>query len=329
MKCVCLLTLSHCTITDFEEWKYAWESENGCSMVKATGTKTKLDTKAIYFYCNRTGKYKCQSSGKRNSKSHGSPKMDAHCTAGIQLIQQEKGLHVMLHKTHYGHSISLGKIRLSRRDRLAIAGQLAQGISFERILDDVRDTVGATFQRLHLLCKKDQNNIEHSFSLRTTERHAIDSISMKAWFDDMVTKGCECPVLLYKMQGCEKPDIGDATGLGVNDFALVIQTLLQDEIMRSCAHNDIVCADATHGTNSYDFQLISALAVDEFGEGYPFGWCLSNREDQAVMFNFFKALKLNAGVVQPKWIMADDAEQYMGVCLWRTTTKVTLHLACG
>ena len=100
-----------------------------------------------------------------------------------------------VHKTHYGHGLSLGKIRLSKRDQLTIAGQIAQGVSFERILDNVRDTVGANFNRMHLLTKKDLNNIERSFSLRTTERHPIDSVSVKAWVDDMMTKGSDSPVL--------------------------------------------------------------------------------------------------------------------------------------
>ena len=29
----------------------------------------------------------------------------------------------------------------------------------------------------------------------------------------------------------------------------------------------------THGTNSYDFNLVTVLVVDEFGEGYPIAWC--------------------------------------------------------
>ena len=29
-----------------------------------------------------------------------------------------------------------------------------------------------------------------------------------------------------------------------------------------------VCTDATHGTNMYDFNLITVLVVDEFGEEF-------------------------------------------------------------
>ena len=28
-----------------------------------------------------------------------------------------------------------------------------------------------------------------------------------------------------------------------------------------------ICMDATHGTNAYDFNLITAVVIDEFGEG--------------------------------------------------------------
>ena len=31
----------------------------------------------------------------------------------------------------------------------------------------------------------------------------------------------------------------------------------------------VVCVDATHGTNAYDFKLITLLVVDEYGEAFP------------------------------------------------------------
>ena len=85
---------------------------------------------------------------------------------------------------------------------MTIAGQLAQGVTFEKILDNVCDSVDSKFQRVHLITKKDLTNIERSFSLRSRERHAIDAISVKAWVDDMTSKGSDTPVLLYKVQGC-------------------------------------------------------------------------------------------------------------------------------
>ena len=41
----------------------------------------------------------------------------------------------------------------------------------------------------------------------------------------------------------------------------------------------VICIDSTHKTTGYDFLLITVMVVDEYGEGYPVAWCLSNRED--------------------------------------------------
>ena len=72
----------------------------------------------------------------------------------------------------------------------------------------------------------------------------------------------------------------------------------------------VVCVDATHGTNGYDFLLISVLVIDEFGEGFPVAWCLSNRQDQFLLINFFNRLKDKVGDIVPAWFMSDDEEQF-------------------
>ena len=69
--------------------------------------------------------------------------------------------------------------------------------------------------------------------------------------------------------------------------------------------------DDTHGTNSYDFHVTTVLVVDEFGEGYPVAWCLSNRTDVYVLIDFLQAIKHRVGYdIQPSWLMTDDAEQF-------------------
>ena len=99
------------------------------------------------------------------------------------------------------------------------------------------------------------------------------------------------PVLLYKQQGHILADVGVNNGLDLNDFALVIQTSLQREVLQTCGSNRVVGIDATHGTNGFDFKLISVLVVDEFEEGFPVGWCFSNREDRPLLLIFFSHLK--------------------------------------
>ena len=52
---------------------------------------------------------------------------------------------------HVGHSSDLGHLRLSIDTRLEIAAQLQQGVTIGKILDVIRDNVGGTLTRDHLV----------------------------------------------------------------------------------------------------------------------------------------------------------------------------------
>ena len=61
-----------------------------------------------------------------------------------------------------GHTSDLGHIHLSEKTRLLVAGQLHQGVSFQHILDEIRDSSGRELKRIHLITRKDLHNIERS-----------------------------------------------------------------------------------------------------------------------------------------------------------------------
>ena len=63
--------------------------------------------------------------------------------------------------------------------------------------------------------------------------------------------------------------------LDKEDFALGIMTVFQSEMLKKFGNN-IVCMDATHGTTSHDFNLITVLVIDEFKEGIPVSWLICN-----------------------------------------------------
>ena len=48
-----------------------------------------------------------------------------------------------------------------------------------------------------------------------------------------------------------------------------------------------LCCDTTYGTAGYEFELNSLLPLNEFEEGVPVTFCLSNRENFAFMELFF------------------------------------------
>ena len=133
-------------------------------------------------------------------------------------------------------------------------------------------------------------------------RHKNDVTSVMAWVEEMSTLDYN-PVLAFKMQGISLPNAP------TDDFLLVVQTSFQCDMLKSFGSN-AVCIDSTHGTNAYDFNLTSILVIDDYGEGLPVGWMISNREDKHMLVQFFTALKQRGGYIKPQWFMTDDAEQY-------------------
>ena len=268
------------------------------------------NTKVTYFYCNRSGRFTSKSKDIRSEKKQGSSKIGSYCTAGIHCEHLKDGkIKTEVVKTHYGHDCSLGHLRIPEQDRLAIASMLSQGVSFDNILNKIRDSVSKQIDRFHLTTKKDLHNVQRSFNIRQEQRHTVDAVSVKIWVDEMGQRK-DNPVVFYKEQGKWEATVGINRGLDRDDFALVIQTNLQAEVLRQCGDNKVICVHATHGTNSYNFQLVSVLVIDEFGEGFPAGWCICNKEDHVLLSNFFAHLKEKTGPISPDWFMSDMAGQY-------------------
>ena len=69
------------------------------------------------------------------------------------------------------------------------------------------------------------------------------------------------PILLFKKQ-CDKQSDG-MDNFADNDFLLCIQTRFQPDMLLKFGNNTI-CMAATHGTNMYDFHLITVITVDEY-----------------------------------------------------------------
>jgi len=119
-----------------------------------------------------SGKFTSRGVGKRHLKSQGTSKLNAFCTATLTAkINNDGRTYATIHKSHYGHEISLGHLRIPENDRLAIAAQIADGVNFEHILDEIRDKIGNSYQRIHILTRKDVTNIKMTFCLSGNKRH--------------------------------------------------------------------------------------------------------------------------------------------------------------
>ena len=148
---------------------------------------------------------------------------------------------------------------------------------------------------------------------------------MKEWEENEESN----PILFYKLQGEEGTD---EVNLAKEDFFIAVQTPLQKHMFQQFASNGI-CCDTTHGTNMYDFSLATILVADEFGKGFPAGWCISNHEDFTVMHLFFSMIRKNCGVQHSGFFMSDIAPQFfqrMGCCNGGASCKeACMHVACG
>ncbi|XP_049813901.1 uncharacterized protein LOC126260609 [Schistocerca nitens] len=147
---------------DFLKWKSKEEKLARCSFVMHGGAKHVKGATKITYVCHRSGIFISRSKGKRLLKSQGSNKMGGHCTSAIEVSQEKTGKCTCVYfKTHFGHELNIGFLHLSKSEREIIAGKIAEGVTFQRILDDVRDSIHCEeVKRLHLLTRKDLHNIK-------------------------------------------------------------------------------------------------------------------------------------------------------------------------
>lgn len=243
----------------------------------------------------------------------------------VQLDQNGK-VSVNVCYTHYGHKKSLEHLRVPTRQREMIAAKISNGVSRQRILDDIRESVSETFHRQHLLDRQDLANLERAFALQNVQRHDNDVESVLVWITEwMSDKGEENPVLYLKLQEDEAKDGYD---LPTDDFILIVQTPFQREMLLKFGVNGI-CCDSTHGTNGYDFSLTTIHVIDEFGEGMPVAWCLSNHEDFCSMVVFFSEIKKKCGAVQSGFFMSDMANQFYNAWVAVMGPKRPTKLLCA
>ena len=160
--------------------------------------------------------------------------------------------------------------------------------------------------RLHAFSRVDAHNIKTSYNIHCPiRRHKDDAASVNVLVNDLQALD-DNPVLLFKKQTEEYE------GLNNEDFALILQTKFQKNMFTKFAKS-IVCIDGTHDTNKYKFQLYTLLTLDEWNEGVPVAFCISNREDEAIFRIFFDKIKEAAGIqehFETDIFMSDDAPAF-------------------
>jgi MULE transposase domain len=85
----------------------------------------------------------------------------------------------------------------------------------------------------------------------------------------------------------------------------------------------VVCTDSTHGTNGYEFLLITLMVLDNNRQGFPVAFLVSNRETENVLSLFFHSIKSRSGAVLCNSFMSDMAPQFLNA--WRSVMGSCPH----
>ena len=321
------MSLEFETFQHFLAWKEKEECETQSSYVQQCAP-TQLNGKELwYFYCNRAGKYNQKGRGERSIKGQGSSKTVRHFSAHIKATKDLKTECVTVNYTctHYNHKTQLGHLRIPHATQKVIASKLKSGITPQRIIVDIRDSETNQISREHLVSKKDISNIKKQYNIEGIRRHPNDLISVAEIVNEMEDLYYN-PVILFKQQG--EPPNNCCMDLAKEDFLLVLQTEFQSDML--CRHGQKgVCMDATYRINDYDFNLITLMVLDDFQEGIPVMWALSNREDKTVLVTTLSAIKEQCGAIEPGWFMSDIAQQYCNAWKQVFGTGSTTYLWCA
>ena len=220
--------LKFTNLEDFNEWKAKEERSSKAYYVQHTASKVYGDNTHWYLYCNRSDIGRSQSEGKRITKSQGSCKIGKTRCSFIKVSQNMPSgkVKVQYCSTHINHSAELVHLPIPPDTRKLIAAKLHEGVSIEKILDSVRDTLSdGQIGREQIVSRQDIRNIQRQLNIDSITKHSNDLLSTCAWVQEMAYN----PVLLFKPQGPQEND--KSLNLSDDDFLLAIQTEFQKDAM--------------------------------------------------------------------------------------------------
>lgn len=172
-------------------------------------------------------------------------------------------------------------------------GKISDGVSFDNLLDQIRDNVENLFDPITLVTRRDFLNIQRDYHLTAGRQHSSDYISVQLWIERMKELAEDNPIIYYEMTD--------------DDIFLIIGNTFQKEMLRKFGSKKI-CVDTTHGVNEYDINLTSIVVVDDFGNGFPCIFCFSSKKDTTTWITLFEKVRTDANIGQiiTEVFMSDD-----------------------
>lgn len=132
-------------------------------------------------------------------------------------------------------------------------------------------------------------------------RNRVILCDIRSWIKDVLTLNCdEYPVTCFKDRNC--PDSRKV--LSNKDVMLIVMTAFQETAFKNFK-SGIICLDATHCQENYEYQLITLYATDGCA-WCPIIYCVTSVVD-AISINYFLCrVKEKLGPIRCATLICDD-----------------------
>ena len=133
----------------FHQWKNDEEVRTNSSYTLQSGSRVRQQTRFWYYYCNRSGEYEPKGEDIQSLKLQGTNKLGVYCTAHMTVWQTSTGvIDVTYCSTHFNHCNELAHVNLPEPVRMKVAAKLQQGVSINRIQNEIRESVHGNMNRV-------------------------------------------------------------------------------------------------------------------------------------------------------------------------------------
>lgn len=290
------------TFADFENWKEIYEKEAKCRFVKKSGSRMCVEgERATYLYCSRSGKVISKKLTKKRQRI--STKISNHCTASIKYLQTDDGkIKAKLCGTHYGHKNEIELLRMTKSDKLNIAGKLQQGHTAEIILDSIRASAGNDIDRIHLINRKDIKNIEKAHGIQMNDNRPTvvnEKFNMDTWVSEISSKLEESPVLFYKGECKPHEKLGD------KDICLILMTKGQADTLKRFGEDGAFYGTCMSIKSCFGLYLVALSLVNDINRGVPVSFMITSRIDVETYSLFCEVLKDKIGDLSARALLTD------------------------
>ena len=130
----------------------------------------------------------------------------------------------------------------------------------------------------------------------------------------------------YKPRNKKSDEFPD---LDEKQFFMVLMNDFQMEMVKNFNRQKerVITMDATFGLNNKKVLLITLMMIDEYGNGVPLAFCLSEHENESTIAAFLNCVFKLVGKINCEFFMSDDAHQYYNA--WKRINGDATKILCS